>query len=97
MLIDVFIGPDYSSVAHPSCTCSTNQPTVGNEVVWDGLLRFWLIGNEGGFFPSLVGPVSQVLLSPAERYGIIIDFSIVLAGELHRHIGCHNAGIDRRC
>lgn len=42
---------------------------------------FWVVGNEGGFLPSLVGPVTQVLLGPAERYDIVIDFSAVDAGE----------------
>ncbi|WIA31356.1 hypothetical protein OEZ86_002257 [Tetradesmus obliquus] len=56
---------------------STTQPTVGAEVVTSGVLPFWVVGNEAGFFPSLVGPVTQVLLGPAERYDVIFDFSTV--------------------
>jgi FtsP/CotA-like multicopper oxidase with cupredoxin domain len=63
--------------------CSTTQPTAGNEVVRSGLLPFYVIGNEGGFFPSVVGPVIEVLLGPAERYDIIFDFSSLTAGATH--------------
>lgn len=48
-----------------------------------GILRFYAIGNEGGFFPSVVGPFTDtgVLMGPAERYDLIIDFSGIPAGE----------------
>jgi FtsP/CotA-like multicopper oxidase with cupredoxin domain len=57
---------------------------VGNEVVTTNILPFWVIGNEGGFFPSLVGPVTQVLMGPAERYDIIFDFWNVPMGKRKR-------------
>ena len=41
---------------------------------------FWQIGSEGGFLPQPV-QLSQVLMSPAERADIIIDFSQFAAGE----------------
>ncbi|WIA31275.1 hypothetical protein OEZ86_002177 [Tetradesmus obliquus] len=57
---------------------STTQPTLGQLVAPDSAsVPFWVVGNEGGFLPSLVGPVTQVLLGPAERYDIVIDFSAV--------------------
>lgn len=55
---------------------------MGAEVVTSGVLPFWVVGNEAGFFPSLVGPVTQVLLGPAERYDVIFDFSTVPGSEL---------------
>ncbi|WIA36699.1 hypothetical protein OEZ86_007976 [Tetradesmus obliquus] len=61
---------------------STTQPTAANPVVTTGILRFYAIGNEGGFFPSVVGPFTDtgVLMGPAERYDLIIDFSGIPAG-----------------
>eukprot|EP00775_Hariotina_reticulata_P002747 gene2747-3041_t len=46
-----------------------------NPIITEGRLPFYVIGNEGGFFPSLVGPRTSILLGPAERYDIIFDFS----------------------
>ena len=37
-------------------------------------LPFWQIGNEGGFLPAPI-EVSQVLLGPAERADVIVDFT----------------------
>jgi hypothetical protein len=61
---------------------STVQPTVGNEVITNpaDIVPFHVVGNEGGSFPSAV-ETSQVLLGPAERYDIVIDFSTLPAGE----------------
>jgi hypothetical protein len=61
---------------------STVQPTSGNEVITNpaDIIPFHVVGNEGGFFPSAV-ETSQVLLGPAERYDIVIDFSTLPAGE----------------
>jgi spore coat protein A, manganese oxidase len=42
-------------------------------------LPFWVIGNEGGFLPEPV-EVSELLLAPAERFDVIIDFSQVPTG-----------------
>uniref|UniRef100_A0A383VIA1 Plastocyanin-like domain-containing protein n=1 Tax=Tetradesmus obliquus TaxID=3088 RepID=A0A383VIA1_TETOB len=57
---------------------STTQPTLGQLVAPDSAsVPFWVVGNEGGFLPFLVGPITQVLLGPAERYDIVIDFSAV--------------------
>lgn len=36
---------------------------------------FYVIGNEAGFFPSIVGPVETLLMGPAERYDILFDFA----------------------
>jgi hypothetical protein len=66
------------------CCHSTVQPTVGAEVVATGLVDFWVVGNEAGYFPSLVGPARQVLLGPAERYNIILDFSSIPGGALQQ-------------
>jgi FtsP/CotA-like multicopper oxidase with cupredoxin domain len=52
-------------------------------VVSNCLLPFYVIGNEGGFLPSVVGPVSEVLLGPAERYDLVFDFSSLTAGAAH--------------
>jgi FtsP/CotA-like multicopper oxidase with cupredoxin domain len=46
----------------------------------------WVVGNEAGYFPSLVGPVRQVLLGPAERYDIILDFSSIPGGALQQRV-----------
>ncbi|WIA16509.1 hypothetical protein OEZ85_013187 [Tetradesmus obliquus] len=61
---------------------STTQPTAATPVVTTGILPFYAIGNEGGFFPSVVGPITDtgVLMGPAERYDLIIDFSALKAG-----------------
>ena len=42
-------------------------------------LTFSVIGNEGGFLPS-VTEVDELLMAPAERYDAIVDFSQVPAG-----------------
>jgi bilirubin oxidase len=42
-------------------------------------LPFWQIGNEGGFLPAPV-ELSEVLLGPAERADVIVDFTSVPAG-----------------
>lgn len=42
-------------------------------------LPFWQIGNEGGFLPEPV-ELSEVLLAPAERADVIVDFTNVPAG-----------------
>jgi bilirubin oxidase len=45
----------------------------------DGGLPFWQIGNEGGFLPAAV-ELTEVLLGPAERADVILDFTNVPAG-----------------
>jgi bilirubin oxidase len=42
-------------------------------------LRFWQIGAEGGFLPAPV-ELSRLLMSPAERTDVIVDFSDLPAG-----------------
>ena len=42
-------------------------------------LPFWQIGNEGGFLPEPV-ELPEVLLGPAERADVIVDFTNVPAG-----------------
>jgi bilirubin oxidase len=42
-------------------------------------LPFWQIGNDGGFLPQPV-MLSEVLLGPAERADVIVDFASVPAG-----------------
>ena len=42
-------------------------------------LPFWQIGNEGGFLPEPV-ELPEVLLAPAERADVIVDFTNVPAG-----------------
>jgi bilirubin oxidase len=42
-------------------------------------LPFWQIGNEGGFLPEPV-ELAQILLGPAERADVIVDFTNVPAG-----------------
>ena len=42
-------------------------------------LPFWQIGNEGGFLPAPI-ELPEVLLGPAERADVIVDFSAVPAG-----------------
>ena len=45
----------------------------------DNDLPFWQIGNEGGFLPAPV-ELSEVLLGPAERADVIVDFTDVPTG-----------------
>jgi len=42
-------------------------------------VTFWQIGTEGGFLPTAV-QLDQLLMSPAERADVIVDFSKVPAG-----------------
>lgn len=37
---------------------------------------FWVIGNEGGFLPEPVS-LNELLIAPAERYDVIVDFTTV--------------------
>jgi FtsP/CotA-like multicopper oxidase with cupredoxin domain len=43
-------------------------------------LPFWQIGNDGGFLPDRPVQVSELLLGPAERADVIVDFTNVPAG-----------------
>jgi bilirubin oxidase len=45
----------------------------------DPALSFWQIGSDGGFLPAPV-QLSQVLMSPAERMDVIVDFSALPSG-----------------
>jgi FtsP/CotA-like multicopper oxidase with cupredoxin domain len=45
----------------------------------DNRLPFWQIGNDGGFLPEPV-ELSELLLGPAERADVIVDFTQVPAG-----------------
>lgn len=40
---------------------------------------FWVIGNEGGFLPEPVR-LNELLMAPAERYDVIVDFTTVPPG-----------------
>jgi len=42
-------------------------------------LSFWQIGSDGGFLPAPV-QLSQLLMSPAERMDVIVDFSVLPPG-----------------
>jgi spore coat protein A, manganese oxidase len=48
-------------------------------------IEVWLIGNEGGLLPAPVDVVSvaaaQLLMGPAERFDVIVDFGAVPTGE----------------
>jgi len=43
-------------------------------------LSFWQIGSDGGFLPAPV-QLTQLLMSPAERMDVIVDFSLLQPGE----------------
>jgi len=45
----------------------------------DPALSFWQIGSDGGFLPAPV-QLSQLLMSPAERMEVIVDFSVLPPG-----------------
>jgi len=45
----------------------------------DPALSFWQIGSDGGFLPAPV-QMSQLLMSPAERMDVIVDFSVLPPG-----------------
>lgn len=54
----------------------------------DPNLRFWQIGGDGGFLPASV-ELPQLLMSPAERADVIVDFSGLAVGTeiILRNIG----------
>lgn len=56
----------------------------------DPNLTFWQIGSEGGFLPAPV-ELPQLLLGPAERADVIVDFSSFAPGT---EILLHNLGPD---
>ena len=56
----------------------------------DPKVQVWQIGNEGGFLRAPV-PVGQLLMSPAERADIIVDFSQVKFG---KRVTLTNVGPD---
>lgn len=61
--------------------CSATVPTEGQLIVPEReRLDMYVIGNEAGFFPSIVGPRRSLLLGPAERYDVIVDFSQLKEG-----------------
>lgn len=56
----------------------------------DADLPFWQIGSEGGFLPAPV-TLTQLLLGPAERADVIVDFSKIPVGT---HVKLLNLGPD---
>jgi FtsP/CotA-like multicopper oxidase with cupredoxin domain len=50
-----------------------------NPTVTVNLVPFYVIGNEGGWFPELQPAVTTLQIGPAERYDVIVDFSGELA------------------
>ena len=59
----------------------------------DNGLPFWQIGSEGGFLPKPVR-LTQLLIAPAERADVVVDFSKVPAGT---RITLQNVGPDEPC
>ena len=53
-------------------------------------LKFWVIGTDGGFLPKPVSQ-SQLLIAPAERLDVVIDFNGMAAG---KNIVLRNVGPD---
>lgn len=49
------------------------NPLDGTQVA--DLLPFWVVGNDGGFYPELQEPITALEMGPAERYDIVIDFT----------------------
>ena len=56
----------------------------------DNGMPFWQIGSEGGFLPNPVR-LTELLIAPAERADVIVDFSRVPAGT---HVILENVGPD---
>jgi len=56
----------------------------------DPALSFWQIGSDGGFLPAPV-QLSQLLMAPAERMDVIVDFSALPPGA---EVILHNLGPD---
>ena len=56
----------------------------------DSKVQVWQIGNEGGYLRAPV-PLTQILMSPAERADIIVDFSLVKFGQ---SVTLQNVGPD---
>jgi spore coat protein A len=56
----------------------------------DPKLRFWQIGSDGGFLPAPV-ELPQLLMGPAERADVIVDFTGLAAGT---EVILRNAGPD---
>ncbi len=51
-----------------------------DQVGIDAGLKFSVIGNEGGFYPDSPLSLDKLLLSPAERFDVIVDFSTLAPG-----------------
>ena len=49
-------------------------------IFFSNKMRFWVIGSEGGLLDAPV-PVTSILVSPAERYDLLVDFSSLAPGE----------------
>jgi len=70
------------AILHASC-CLLDRSTQSqidplSSTVTAGLLPFYVIGNEGGWFSELQPAVTTLEVGPAERYDVIIDFSGVM-------------------
>jgi spore coat protein A, manganese oxidase len=46
----------------------------------DPSVQFWVIGNEGGFLSGAPVSVPELVIGPAERYDVIVDFAALAAG-----------------
>lgn len=53
----------------------TRSPRTDNDDFNTPEGTFWQIGAEGGFLPDSAVPLNQLLMSPAERADVIVDFS----------------------
>ncbi len=57
----------------------TTSSTAACDPASQPLLTFWQIGAEGGFLPQPV-PLTELLVAPAERADVIVDFSAFPVG-----------------
>lgn len=59
------------------CICRHNKGSINPLSPIDGanLLPFYVVGNEGGFFPQVQPPQATLQIGPGERYDLVVDFS----------------------
>lgn len=62
---------------HLPCIRRSDLPTINplSPTASASLVPFYVIGNDGGWFPQLQAPMTTLQMGPSERYDVIIDFS----------------------
>jgi hypothetical protein len=71
--------PHHAEPPHPPQKTSPRSSTPSidplSAAATASLVPFWVVGNEGGFWPRLSPPMTTLQAGPAERFDLVLDLS----------------------